>query len=152
LCLEEFVANYDTKINKIHYKSKIICWVSFNQHKNPKNHYRELLFLFKPFQKSELNLQNNYDSWKHAYMEQKNDLEKMRINPSKIFNIEWDNLESQVKEYTKIHQTNGWEIIFSNEILIMQVIHIKIHYSLIPKKLNHMMYHVKILHNQKIKM
>jgi hypothetical protein len=34
----------------------------------------------------------------------------------------------------------------------MQVILINIHCSLIPKKLNHMMYHMKILHNQKIKM
>jgi hypothetical protein len=24
---------------------------------------------------------------------------------------------SQVKEYTKIHQTNGWEILFLNEII-----------------------------------
>jgi hypothetical protein len=47
-----------------------------NQHKNPKNHYGELLLLFKLFQKSKLNLQNNYDSWKHAYIEQKNDIKK----------------------------------------------------------------------------
>ncbi len=54
----EFVANYDTKINKRRSKSKIICWVSFNQHKNPENHYKELLVLFKPFQKLEFNLEN----------------------------------------------------------------------------------------------
>jgi hypothetical protein len=34
----------------------------------------------------------------------------------------------------------------------MQVIHIKIYYLLIPNKLNHMMYHMKNLQNQKIKM
>jgi hypothetical protein len=39
-CLVEFVANYDTKVNKRRNKTKIICWVSFNQHKNSKNHYR----------------------------------------------------------------------------------------------------------------
>jgi hypothetical protein len=39
------------------------------------------------------------------------------LNPSNNFNIEWDNLEWQVKEYTKIHQTNGWEILFLNEII-----------------------------------
>ncbi len=33
----------------------------------------------------------------------------------------------------------------------MQVIYIKIYYSLILKKLNHMMYHMKILQNQKNK-
>ncbi len=30
-------------------------------------------FLFKPFQNLEFNLQNNYDSWKYVYMEQKNE-------------------------------------------------------------------------------
>jgi hypothetical protein len=109
LCLATFVANYDIKLNKRHYKSKIICWVSFNQHKILENHYKNLLLLFKPFQKMELNLQTNCDSWKDAYMEQKNDIEKMWIfflynfNPSNNSNIEWDNLGSQVKEYTKIH-------------------------------------------------
>ncbi len=39
------------------------------------------------------------------------------FNPSNNFNIEWDNLESQVRECTKIHQTNGQEKIFSNEII-----------------------------------
>ncbi len=39
------------------------------------------------------------------------------FNPSNNSNIEWDNLESQVKEYTKIHQTNGWENLFSNKII-----------------------------------
>jgi hypothetical protein len=34
LCSVEFVANYDTKVNKRCNKTKIICWVSFNQHKN----------------------------------------------------------------------------------------------------------------------
>jgi undecaprenyl pyrophosphate synthase len=39
------------------------------------------------------------------------------FNPSNNFDIEWDNLESQIKEYTKKCQTNGWEILFSNEII-----------------------------------
>jgi hypothetical protein len=124
----------------------------FNQHKYPIKHYRGLLFLFKPFQKSKINLQNNCDLWKRVYMEQKNDIEKMwkndiyNFNPFNNFNIEWDNLELEVKEYTKNHQKNGWEIIFLNEILIMQVIHIYIYIyiSLIPKKLNHIMYQMKI--------
>jgi hypothetical protein len=55
-------------------------------------------------------------------------------------------------KYTKIHQTNGWENLFLNEIIDNAIIHIKIYYSLIPKKLNHIMYHMKILHNQKVKM
>jgi hypothetical protein len=42
LCLVEFVVNYDTKINKRCSKSKIIHWLSFNQHKNLKNHYRKM--------------------------------------------------------------------------------------------------------------
>jgi hypothetical protein len=32
------------------------------------------------------------------------------FNPSNNYDIEWDNLESQVKEYTKNHQINEWEI------------------------------------------
>jgi hypothetical protein len=39
------------------------------------------------------------------------------FKPFKFFDIEWDNLKSQVKEYTRIHQTNGWEILFLNEII-----------------------------------
>jgi hypothetical protein len=39
------------------------------------------------------------------------------FNPSNNFDIEWENLESQIKEYTKNCQTNGWEILFSNEII-----------------------------------
>jgi hypothetical protein len=33
------------------------------------------------------------------------------------YDIEWDNLKSQVKDYMKICETNGWEIRFSNEII-----------------------------------
>jgi len=33
LCLVEFVINYDIQVNKRRCKSKINCWVSFNQHK-----------------------------------------------------------------------------------------------------------------------
>jgi len=29
---------------------------------------------------------------------------------------EWDNLQSKLKEYVKIHEINGWENIFQNEI------------------------------------
>ncbi len=67
-------------------------------------------------------MKNNCDSWKDANMEQKNDIEKMwkkivyNFNLS-YFEIEWDNLKSQVIENTKIHQTNGWENLFSNEII-----------------------------------
>ncbi len=43
LCLAKFVINYDIKVNKKRFKSKIICWVSFNQHKNLKNHYKKII-------------------------------------------------------------------------------------------------------------
>jgi hypothetical protein len=33
------------------------------------------------------------------------------LNPSRKVDLEWDNLESQVKEYSKIHQRDGWEIL-----------------------------------------
>jgi hypothetical protein len=37
------------------------------------------------------------------------------LNPSRKADLEWDNLESQVKEYPKIHQRDGWETILSNK-------------------------------------
>jgi len=83
---------------------------------------------------------------------EKNDIEKVwkkfvcNFNPSNNSNIEWDNLKSQVKEYTKIHQTNGRKIFILNEI-INNASNPHKNISLIPKKLNHMMYHMKILHN-----
>jgi hypothetical protein len=82
----------------------MICWISFNQHKNPENRYKKLLLLFKPFQKSEFNFQNNCDSWKNAfiyiyiYIEKKWKKNVYNLNPSNNSNIEWDNLEWQVKE------------------------------------------------------
>jgi uncharacterized FlgJ-related protein len=39
------------------------------------------------------------------------------FNPSNNSDIELDNLKSQVKEYKKIHQTNGRKEIFLNEII-----------------------------------
>lgn len=41
---------------KKHEHNKIIHLVSFNFHKNPKDHYRELLFLFHHFHKSKTDL------------------------------------------------------------------------------------------------
>jgi len=53
------------------------------------------------------------------YKTKKNDIEKFSysFNPSNNFDIEWDSLKAQIKEYTKICQTNGWEILFSNGII-----------------------------------
>ncbi len=62
------------------YEKQNYSWVSFNKHKYSKNHYNFIyfFFLFKTFQKSEFNLQKNYDSWKNVYMKQKNDIEKKK--------------------------------------------------------------------------
>jgi hypothetical protein len=32
------------------------------------------------------------------------------FDSSNKYDIEWDNLKSQVKHYMKIHEANGWEI------------------------------------------
>jgi hypothetical protein len=80
-CLTSFVANYDKKkLNKKCTKSKIISWVSFNQHKNLENHYRKLLLLYKPFQILEFNLRRTHDSWENAYIEQNNNIKKSKNN------------------------------------------------------------------------
>jgi hypothetical protein len=39
------------------------------------------------------------------------------LNPSRKVDLQWDNLKSQVKEYPKIHQRDGWEILFSNKLI-----------------------------------
>jgi hypothetical protein len=67
------------------------------------------------------------------------------LNPFNNLDIEWDNLKSHIKEYTKIHRTNGWENLFLNEIIDNASNPHKIYYLVIPKRLNHMMYH---MHNQ----
>ncbi len=55
-CLAEFIANYNIKTCKIYKCVKVIHWVCFNVHKNPENHYRELLLLLKPFHESKIDL------------------------------------------------------------------------------------------------
>lgn len=40
------------------------------------NHYKELLSLFKPFNKSELKIKNNQTTWKDAYTLEKDNIEK----------------------------------------------------------------------------
>jgi hypothetical protein len=42
--LAKFIASYDSKTSKECGHDKIISWVSFNFHKDPKNHYKKLLF------------------------------------------------------------------------------------------------------------
>ncbi len=81
LCLAKFVTNYDTKLSKKCTKRITICCLSFNQHKDQKNHYRELLISFRPFIISKFNLQGTHDSWKTSYIKQKNNMEK---NPKTI--------------------------------------------------------------------
>ncbi len=63
--------NYDTKKYKRYKQNKVICWVCFNVHKYPENHYRKILLLFKPF----VNLKNHLEKldilWKDAYLSEK---------------------------------------------------------------------------------
>ncbi len=59
-----------------HSNSKIIHWVSFNLYQDLENHYRELMSLFEPFNKSELKLKNNQTTWKDAYTLEKDNIEK----------------------------------------------------------------------------
>jgi hypothetical protein len=54
----EFVATYDIIIFKI-YKKKM-SFVSFNKHKDLKNHYRDLLLLFPPFIMNEMSQKQTY--------------------------------------------------------------------------------------------
>jgi len=38
------------------------------------------------------------------------------FNIKNINDDEWDDLQSKLKEYVKIHETNGWENILQNEV------------------------------------
>jgi hypothetical protein len=76
ISLAEFVVEHNTKNHKKYKHSKIIHWVSFNLHKDPKNHYRKLLLLFKPFRATETNLKDNFVSLNNAYITSKNDIKK----------------------------------------------------------------------------
>ncbi len=58
----------------------------FNLHKDPKNHYKEFLLLFKPFCETKSNLKKNFVSWNNAYITLKNDIKKTQIFKN-IFSI-----------------------------------------------------------------
>jgi hypothetical protein len=107
ISLAEFVAKFDIKSSKKCKCNKIICWVSFNLHKDSKFYYRQLFLLFMPFHALEYNLEGQHLSWKYVYFNVKNDIEKIRKKTVYNFNIlndygdEWDTLQSQVQEYTQ---------------------------------------------------
>ncbi len=60
LCLAKFVTNCDMKTCKKCKHNKIIYWVSFNFLKDPHNHYKKLLLLFKPFNILKLELKGQH--------------------------------------------------------------------------------------------
>jgi hypothetical protein len=78
LCLAEFIANYNTKTCKIRKCVKVIHWVCFNVHKDPENHYKELLLLLKPFHELEIDLKKCHDFWKDAHLNEKDNIEKIK--------------------------------------------------------------------------
>ncbi len=116
------LAKFDTKSSKKCTCNKIIHWVSFNLHKDLEKYYRKILLLFMPFHTLEYNFKSQHLSWKNVHLNQKDDLEKIRKQFAYNFNIlndygeEWDNLQSQLQEYTKKHEVNEWEFFFINEI------------------------------------
>jgi hypothetical protein len=91
------MANYDTKTCKFRKCVKVIRWVCFNVHKDPENHYRELLLLFKHFHELKIDLKKSHNFWKYAYLNEIDDIEK---NNNNVYNFyiknksddEWDNL------------------------------------------------------------
>ncbi len=41
-----------------------------------------------------------------------------KFNQNNKYGDEWDHLQEQVKEYTKMNEINGWKNLFSNETII----------------------------------
>jgi hypothetical protein len=60
ICLAQFVANYNINNFKELCVLKIVRWVNFNLHRDPKNHYHEYLLLFCHICDSEEFLKSNH--------------------------------------------------------------------------------------------
>jgi hypothetical protein len=111
----EFVAKHNIKNHKRYKHSEIIHWVSFNLHKDPKNHYKKLLLLFKKNCEIEKN-------WKKIVCHQMmcTTIQKMMLKPQKTLYIISIKMVTIIMnemicnhKYTKWHEINGWENIFS---------------------------------------
>ncbi len=80
-----------------------------------KNHYKKKLLFINPFHGSKTNFKSQHLSWNDV-------IENIRKYFIYNFNIlndsddEWDKLHSQVQEYTKRHEMDGFENIIMNEI------------------------------------
>jgi hypothetical protein len=44
-------------------------------------------------------------------------LPRLNFNPSNNYDVEWDNLNSHLKKYVKIHETNVLDDLFSNKMV-----------------------------------
>jgi len=62
ISLIQFVANYDIITLKNYKKSNVVHGVGFNKHKNPKNHYKQLLLLLSPFGMTEMSQKETYST------------------------------------------------------------------------------------------
>jgi len=86
--------------------------------------HKKTIIILKPFHKLKFDLKKNHIFWKDAYLNEKYNIEKIKkkyvynCNTNNKNDDEWDNLQSKLKENVKIHETNGGENIFQNEIII----------------------------------
>jgi hypothetical protein len=61
---------------------------------------------------------------KYAYLNKNDNINKLRkkyvynFNTNIDYNNEWDHLQAKLKQYTKMHETNGWENLFQDELII----------------------------------
>jgi hypothetical protein len=68
--------------------------------------------------------------WKDAYLNEKDNIEKLiknyvyNFNPTNEYDNEWENLQSKLQEYTKVHEINGWENLFHDDTHIIFTNHI----------------------------
>jgi hypothetical protein len=66
--LIEFVANYNiVNFREKRKKSHIICYVHYNEHRDPENYYREQLLLFILFFDNEHTFKGDHSTWTVAY-------------------------------------------------------------------------------------
>jgi hypothetical protein len=104
--LFEFVGGYDVRTFWKLKKLKIICWVSFNKHKDPKNHYRKLLLLFSPFITNVISQKQTYSTW--HYVHEVNKMSIQKVGNKFVNNLVplLQTLQMLIGTKYKIHLTN----------------------------------------------
>jgi hypothetical protein len=97
----EYVANYDiVNLREKKKKSRIIHYMHYNEHWDPKYYYREQLLLFIPFFDNEHTLKGDHSTWNAAYNMHEIQINLLRkkiiynFNNNNEYTTNWENIKS----------------------------------------------------------